>query len=411
MNEITIKTTEVVYREDLYPRFEPNQATIHRYSESIEFLPAIRINQNYILIDGFHRWKAHQMAGVDEINAEIIETSSEKELKKLAYQLNSNHGLSLTPDEKRRYAQEMVGELTVKELSIILSVSESSIKNWTETQRTAQKEERNRKIIELYLRAWNTQEGIGEIFGESQVQISRIIDIHFDKFGEMYKDFKPIIYNIWNVQKMDQETSHFGAFPKVFMENLLYYHTDPKDIIFDPFAGAGTTVDTCKKMFRRYFCTDRKVKPGREADIKEHDITTGLPEMPKPDFVFLDPPYWAQAEGMYSNDSEDFGNMSLERFYSEFNKVLDEFKAWKIKKIAIVIQPTQWKNENHAFEDHIFKFHEMLSDKYEIEMRYILPYSTQQYTPQMVDSAKEERLCLGLNRDLVVWRLKDGKTE
>lgn len=408
---VTLNTSEVVYREDLYPRFEPNQATIHRYSESIEFLPPIKLNQSNILIDGFHRWKAHQMAGIQQIKVDVIETTSEKELKRLAYQLNSNHGLSLTPEEKRRYAQEMIGELTVKELSVILSVSESSVKNWTETQRAAQKEDRNRKIIELYLRAWNTQEGIGEIFDLSHRAIGEVIDGSFAKFGETSKEFKPFIYNIWNTQKQDHETDHFGSFPLVFMENLLYYHTKPKDIVFDPFAGAGTTIDACKNMFRRYFCTDRKVKPGREADIKEHDITVGLPEMPKPDFVFLDPPYWAQAKGKYSDSENDLGNMSLEEFYTSMELLFEDLINWKIKRIAVVIQPTQWKNENHAFEDHIFKFHEMLSDKYEIEMRYILPYSTQQYTPQMVDGAKEKNICLALNRDLVVWRCRNGKTE
>ena len=83
---------------------------------------------------------------------------------------------------------------------------------------------------------------------------------------------KLFLYNIWNTPKQDNAISHFGAFPEVFMENLLYYHTEPLDIIFDPFAGGGTTVDVCKKMFRRYFCTDRKVIPGREGDIREHDI-------------------------------------------------------------------------------------------------------------------------------------------
>lgn len=39
-------------------------------------------------------------------------------------------------------------------------------------------------------------------------------------------------------------------------------------------------------------------------------------------------------------------------------------------------------------------------------MEYILPYSTQQYTPQCVDKAKESKKCLVLNRNLVIWRLK-----
>ena len=401
----TINTSEIVYRADLYPRFEPNQATIHRYSESIEYLPPIKINQNNILVDGFHRWKAHQMAGLDKISADVIETTSEKELKRLAYQLNSNHGLSLSPDEKKKYAQEMIGDMTVKELSIILSVSESIVTKWTVNQREAITQDRNRKIIELYLRAWNTNSGIGEIYNISESGVRDIINRSYSKFTETADTFKPFIYNIWNTPRQDHETNHFGSFPQIFMENLLYYHTEPCDIVFDPFSGAGTTIDACKKMFRRYYCTDRIVKPGREADIKQHDITAGLPDMPKPAFVFLDPPYWRQAKGRYSEDSEDLGNMSLDDFYESMNKLLSDLVAWKVKKVAIVIQPTQYANDDHAFEDHIFEFDKMLPN-YNIEMRYILPYSSEQYNAQCVEKMKAEKKCMVLNRDLVVWRLK-----
>jgi ParB-like chromosome segregation protein Spo0J len=67
----------VQFRQDLYPRFEPNQALIQKYSDSIGFLPPIKINQHNILIDGFHRWKAYQLAGLAEIPCEVTETASE----------------------------------------------------------------------------------------------------------------------------------------------------------------------------------------------------------------------------------------------------------------------------------------------------------------------------------------------
>lgn len=401
-----IKTQDIIYREDLYPRFEPDQATIQKYSESIEYLPPIKINQNNILIDGFHRWKAILLAGETEILYEIIETSSEKELKRLAYQLNSNHGLQLGNDEKKRYAQEMFGEMTAKELSIILGVSEKSISRWTETQSKALKEERNRKVVELYLKAWNTQESIADILGVTHKTVSNIIEN--GKKGQMSiftKNFQPIIYNIWQKLKQDNDRKHFGAFPEMYMENLLHYHTKPLDIVYDPFGGGGTTVDVCKRMFRRYYVSDRKVVPGREQDIKEWDIKNGLPkDLHKPDLVFLDPPYWLQGEGKYSEDAEDLGNMDLESFNKSMRDLLKLIEQKKITRIAAVIQPTQYKND-WKWTDHVFGFDKMLT-KYDIEMRYILPYSTSQYIPQMVIKAKENNKCLSLYRDLVVWKLK-----
>ena len=401
-----VNIKDIAFREDLYPRFEANQALIQNYANSIEHLPAIKINQNNILIDGFHRWKAHQLAGMAEIEAEIIQTASEKELKKLAYQLNSNHGLQLSNEEKRKYAIEMIGEMSAQALSDILSVDERTINRWTESQRKALDEERNRKILELYLRAWNTQQSIADMFGLTKQAVSEILS-KIGQLSEILQDFNPPIYNIWNLQKQDNATdSHFGSFPLYFMKSLLYYHTEPMDIVFDPFAGGGTTVDACKQMLRRYYCTDLIVKPGREKDIMQHDITKGLPDgMPKPDLVFLDPPYWKQAEGKYSDSASDLANMSLDDFYSALGKLFNELTVRGVERIALVIAPTQYPNDLN-FEDHIFKFDKMLDGKYEIEMRYILPYSTQQYNGTQVEIAKEKKICLNTIRDLVVWRLK-----
>ena len=196
-----INPDQIIYREDLYPRFEPSQSTIQKYSDSTEYLPPIKLNQNNILIDGFHRWKAFLLSGKNEIPYEVIETGSEKELKRLAYQLNSNHGLQLNNDEKRRYAQEMFGEMTVKALSGVLGVSEKTIQRWTETQAKAAKEERNRKIIELYLKAWNTQQSIADVLGVDRDTISDIVR----KTGQMSEsrhDFKPLLYNIFSKQQV-----------------------------------------------------------------------------------------------------------------------------------------------------------------------------------------------------------------
>jgi len=121
------------------------------------------------------------------------------------------------------------------------------------------KEERERRIIDLYLKAWNTQQSIADILGVPRQTVTDTINFaekrHLSIFG---KDFSPIIYSVWNLPKQDNDRKHFGAFPELFMENLLYYHTEPLDIVFDPFGGGGTTVDVCKRMFRRYYVNARR---------------------------------------------------------------------------------------------------------------------------------------------------------
>lgn len=405
MSEVR-KVDEIIWREDLYPRFEANQALIQRYAYAIEFLPPIKINQNNILIDGFHRWKAYQLEEKKEIKVEIVETASEKELKRLAYQLNSNHGLQLSQDEKRKYANEMIDEMSANELSVILFIPERTIFDWTETRRRSLDEERDRKIMEMYLRAWNTLEMIGNIVGLTKQQVGNIIQSNSSKIAEILQDTKFPLYNIWKLQKQDNATdSHFGSFPLYFMKSLLHFHTQPLDIIFDPFAGGGTTVDACKEMFRRYYCTDRKVRPGREKDILEHDITNGFPDgLPKPAMIFLDPPYWTLAKKQYSDDENDLGNMTKEQFYQTIQGIAKEIKHRKIERIAYLIRPIWETGQEDGWNwvDPMFDLYDMVSDKYRIETRYVIPYSTQQYTPLWVERAKKENKCLILNRELAI---------
>ncbi|MBA7553935.1 hypothetical protein ES705_46539 [subsurface metagenome] len=123
----------------------------------------------------------------------------------------------------------MYGLMSEQEIADTISVSKRAIYDWTTTQRENAKAELGRKAIELYLRAWNTQESIAEeLLGDKKKQ-SSISDImknieisiagKIDKSWNLKKDDpgyskeKPFLYNIWNLQKAQKETSHFGHFP------------------------------------------------------------------------------------------------------------------------------------------------------------------------------------------------------
>ena len=57
-----------------------------------------------------------------------------------------------------------------------------------------------------------------------------------------------------------------------WLDNLLYLYTNPADIVVDPFAGSGSTIDLCKKRQRRYWVADRKPIVEREHEIRKHDL-------------------------------------------------------------------------------------------------------------------------------------------
>jgi sulfur transfer protein SufE len=60
-------------------------------------------------------------------------------------------------------------------------------------------------------------------------------------------DCEPPIYNVWKQQTKTDGSSHFGNSEVRWVDNLLYLYTKPFDVVVDPFAGGGSTIDVCKK--------------------------------------------------------------------------------------------------------------------------------------------------------------------
>jgi hypothetical protein len=127
-------------------------------------------------------------------------------------------------------------------------------------------------------------------------------------------DFTPPNYNVWKQQEKTAGTKHFGNSEIRWLDNLVYLYTQPADIVVDPFAGSGSTIDLCKKRSRRYWVSDRKPIVEREHEIRRHDMTQGLPPIARwkdVSLVYLDQPYWKQAEGQYS--TEKFESWQVEQ--------------------------------------------------------------------------------------------------
>jgi hypothetical protein len=403
-----INSKEIVFREDLYPRLKPNPAKIQEYSENIEVLPPIEINQHNILIDGYHRWKAHETAGIEEVPCIVIQTASEQELLMLAVRKNATAGQQLTQQEKKKYAIQWWGVLPEKEITQTLSISDRTFRTFTQDKRKQAEEEQNERIFDLWMKCW-TQQAISETVGLSIQPVNAKIAGFFEsgKYAETnnFRNFEPQIYDIWNFHKATNEVRHFGNIPPEIIDNLMYYYTQPFDVVFDPFGGGGSTIDRCIERNRRYFVSDLTPIPARN-DIRQHDITTGLPEeLPVPDFVFLDPPYWKQAEGRYSEKETDLGNVDLEKF---LDTIADIAKAVKRKwgssrpngKLAIIIGP--YKNDG-KFIDLPFLCYEKIGKYLPLVRRIQVPYSTQVHGGAFVAMAKEKKEILYLSRELMIF--------
>lgn len=433
----------VVFRTDLYPRLETSPTTVQKYAEDLDVLPEIEVNQNNELIDGWHRWTAHKKAKAETIAVKITKTASEAEFIELAIQRNADHGLQLSQADKQDMARRIYAATAEKEreakkksLAKLLSVSERTVREWLSRIDKDTKEKQRKQIFDLWL-ACHTQDEIAVAMGWPQRTVSaetasfstngKVADYAKTDENEepAFKltkqqlasaehatDFEPPIYNVWKQQTKTAGSAHFGNTETRWVDNLLYLYTKPFEIVIDPFAGGGSTIDICKKRLRRYWVGDRKPVEERAQQIRQHDVTDGLPDLQgrwkDVRLVYLDPPYWKQAEGQYSKDKTDLANMTLEDFNEALSGLIKGF-AGKLKSgepsyIALVIQPTQWNAPEREFTDHIADMLRMV--KLPVDMRFSVPYESQQCNAQMVEWAKENRKTLVLTRELIVWKVE-----
>lgn len=417
----TRKLSEIIWREDLYPRFEPVPARIQQYAESVELLPPIEINQRDELIDGYHRWTAHKKAKLSTIQVIVTQTKSDVELDRLMVKRNADFGIQLSQEEKKRKARQWFTDLGVDKQQIAddHKVSLRTVRGWLSRKTKDLKVEQKRKTAEMWLACY-IEEEIGERVDRPQQTVNDWVrelpdlaswpkSVILANYQE--PDWKPPLYDVWKVQSKSNKTSHTGNTEAQWVDNLLYMYTDPFDIVVDPFAGGGATIDVCKKRLRRYWVSDRLPIVERR-DIREWDILDGTPPLHKRwsdvRLLYLDPPYWKQVEGKYSQDAQDLANMDLETFYTTLKGFVLRcaVKMQAGAHIALIIQPTQWKAKDRRVVDHVIDLiAQVQSPRIQYKRRISCPYESQQANAQQVNWAKENRELLVITRELIIWEV------
>jgi DNA modification methylase len=120
-----------------------------------------------------------------------------------------------------------------------------------------------------------------------------------------------------------QGDPHFpGATPSFVIWNLLQRYTRPRQLVVDPMAGSGTTLDVARDLGRR--CLGYDLSPTR-GDIFRVDARHLPPELTgKADLVFIDPPYGTHLE--YSKDPRCIGrlNAASPEYYQAMEQVFAE---------------------------------------------------------------------------------------
>lgn len=417
---VTIAVDSVRLVKELYPRLKPLDDVIERYRDSLDRLPPIVVARDGVLVDGYHRWQAHIREGAETIEVEQLGDLTESEIIRESISRNNAHGQQLSQAEKRRLAARlwtMRSDLTatkrVQEIGELLSVSERSVQAWTKDARKVERDDQKAKAWDLWLDCLS-ERAIADELGVTQPTVGEWVKgkrkdaESFQPPGATRDEPWGSIqhFDIWQFATADQDAgaqSYFGAMPPQVIENLLWLYTKPGDVVVDLFAGSGTTIDVAKAMGRRVWASDiRGSHYSPHLPIHTHDATAGWPaDAPrKADLVLLDPPYWRQAQGRYSDEPGEMAELDLEDFYRSWGQTI-EHAAQHTNRIAYIISPTQ--TDDGTVVDHAT---DMLTpfagEGWPVDRRIIVPYSTQQATGQQVTWARENRRLLKLYRDLVV---------
>ncbi len=131
-----------------------------------------------------------------------------------------------------------------------------------------------------------------------------------------------------------------GVTPAFIIWNLVQRYTKPGDLVVDPMAGSGTTIDVCKEEGRRVIGYD--IVPAHPEVIQNDARNIPLPDN-SVDMVFIDSPYSNNVK--YNDHPDCIGKISCEdeRFYDELEKVAKEIhRILKPGKVVGWLIGDQW---------------------------------------------------------------------
>lgn len=136
------------------------------------------------------------------------------------------------------------------------------------------------------------------------------------------------------------DNKYAGVTPAFAIYNMVKRYTEPGDLVLDPMAGSGTTLDVCNEEGRR--CKAFDVNPVRPEIVQNDARKIPLPDE-SVDMVFIDSPYGDNID--YNDQPANIGKISAEtdEFYDELEKVMAECRrVMKPGKVIGWVIGDQW---------------------------------------------------------------------
>lgn len=412
MNKMIL--SEIIFDETIYPRINRDDEKINLYRQAIDLLPPIIISKNKKLIDGYHRLIAYRLEQKKEIEVETLNITEDQDIYLEALKRNSSHGMQLNLAEKKRAAIALYEKyrFTEKKIAKILSVTQQAISNYIKDLIKIKTEERNRLIIDLYLKCYPEYDIAKRLkkaghTNLTQQQVSNIIKDteKFTNFCKICID-NPARSNAWKQFTLDKSQIKFkGQLPKELVQNIIHHYTEPRDIVIDPMAGSGITGVVCKEMGRRYKLYD--INPIDEK-IKQIDILKGIPKLKinkLADLIFFDPWYFSLLKDDYppSKFTESYKSF-LESIKKAAKNCLSVLK--KGGRLVLLMKPMREK---------LYKGRWLPSSRdssiiiekngFELIQEISAPLSFHEtFSPHQVKEAEERKVLLNIVNHILVFR-------
>lgn len=182
-----------------------------------------------------------------------------------------------------------------------------------------------------------------ENFNLNDNSLKRLFSNNFD-----IQEEKPTLQSttLWDYPRQSYgknpkgSNKYAGVTPAFIIYNLVKRYTEPGDLVVDPMAGSGTTLDVCKEEGRK--CKAYDIAPPRKDIIQNDARNIPLPDN-SVDMIFIDSPYGDNIK--YNEHPGNIGKYSAETdvFYHELEKVMIECnRILKPGKVIAWLIGDQW---------------------------------------------------------------------
>ncbi len=231
-------------------------------------------------------------------------------------------------------------------------------------------------------------------------------------------------WDVWNYNDCDPRFGDDwpGRIPGQMIGHILFYFSNPNDLIFDPMAGGGVTEDTCLALGRRCWSLDMEDHPDQRPEIEPYywDIKnktwddTILAGKEKPDLIIFDPPYFQKKADCYAKES--IAGLSRIEYLEFLNHFFIFLKKNTKKTTRLAFINADWRNFQScpALEEEA-KNAILLTDYYKIlepsgwELTHIIqaPLSSERFNAITVDAMQDKKILGIITRYILLLKQKN----